>query len=459
MREPEIINVLKEPATMEFGDVICFNQFPGHSKVQVKGSSGLSIEQFSASKSRPSFRGIVLGFSYKGDTPTGIIIMPMAPILKDQRIPNNDKNLTIRAATDLKAMGVSTNVNWRINFMPFVLPITPRNFGLADEGDVMRLGSAIGHLKTTILNQIDMLNDKGILHSANFLPASTARQLRGQETRNYDNITGMIGQHVSAADRHNAEMAAAASARLAEAQRAERKSAKADAARALRDTMIASPSGRLAYNLGLRFKDSTAPDISLDSALELNLIDDDTFLTLAEIGFETMRTAFDGFRNNHTEVLGKLVGTGLTNDDEETFKAGLEIKIKSALTDFYKHFQNPEPREKELLQAHVIPYVAAPLLPAAIEKPAAPETPNIAAMSLSDAFRQGLIGYSTHEFLKDAKVPGTQQAPDTLGDAHRIVTEAPDSLREIFGLQSPKSKIRARIIAEVTAAISPPKPA
>lgn len=81
----------------------------------------------------------------------------------------------------------------------------------------------------------------------------------------------------------------------------------------------------------------------------------------------------------------------------------------------------------------------------------------ISAIPLSEAFKNGAISHSTMSFLGDAKVPGTERAPTTLGEAYRIVTEARDTLALIDGLKS-KGKIYQRLIAEVSAPFTPSEP-
>lgn len=367
MREPEIVDVLKNPQALQPGDIIGFNQFPSsHVRAQVAGSSGLRIEQFSVTKQKPSLRGFVLNVDFQGDTPSSIVVLPMAPVFKDQRIPNDDKNLMISNRRQLQSMGLRDDANFRLAYMPFPLQISPKNFGLVQEGKIVRFGSADPGFKDVVFGQVKKLLDLGILHSGNFLPNSTAKQLRGREIANYDNIAGpetRVGVYGNSRD---AQALAETEAERAREKRQAKKTEKAEAARALREEMSSFPSGKFAYGLGLRFNGKADPDISLDSALELKLVDEDTFLTLDDIGFKTLRTAFDGFRNDHTGVLGKLVSTELAPGKEELLKAELEVKLKSALTDFYRHLQNPKPKDKPQWEPHIIAY--APAAPDATPK-------------------------------------------------------------------------------------------
>lgn len=475
MRKPEIINVLKDPSVLQPGDIIGFNQFPGHSKTQVKGSSGLPLTQFNATVQEPSFRGFVLGITYDGDIPKAISIMAMAPILKSQHIPNDDKNRMIAKRSQVEVMGLSTDKDWRLNLMPITLDITPRNFGHSDEGKIVRFGTTDNALKASILGQVEKLFHQGILHSANFLPEDTARQLKGRATANYGIIAGVETRVAVQGNARDAAAVAEAAERAARERNAARKIAKADAARTVRNEMRASPSGKIAYETGLRFNEKFNPDISLDSALELGLIDTDTLLAVDDIGFKTLRTAFDGFRSDHAGVLEKLANTRLMEGREEELKAGLEFTLKNALTEFYRQVQNPNYKKNEELQKHITAYKPAPVatvqekaavpVPATAPSPPArkpeakPQPRDFAAMSLSEALKKDVISSLTNEFLKDAVVPRTGKAPNTLGEAYEIVIQAPDSLRSIFGLQSANSVIRARIIEEVKAPfIKPPEP-
>ncbi len=454
MHKPELINVLQDPAILQVGDIIGFNQLPGHSKTQVAGSSGMPAEKFRATAQQPGFRGFVLSVTYKGDTPGSVIIMPMAPVLKDQPIPNDDKNRTISNTRQLQSMGLSPEVNWRLNFMPVALDITPKNFALPEDGKMVRFGRAKDGMRESILEQVERLLHKRILHSANFLPPSTARELQGREIACYHHVIGQESGVAVYGNQEDTNGAAAAEARAARERRENNKEKKADAARALKMEMTATPSGRVAHANKLRFKGEEQPDISLDDAFEFDLFDEDTFLILDDMGYKTLRTTFDAFHNDRAGFLKKLEGTGTSKGDREQFKESVAVDLKSALKNFYSQFQ----RERNPLEQYIIPYRPGPVDPLA-EKPDAQEAANPRTVTLAEAFERGVISHATREFLKDAKVPDTDKAPEDLGDAYRIVTEAPGSLSSIFGLQSPKSKIRARIIEEVTQAIEGPKPA
>ncbi len=366
MRKLEFINVLNDPTALQAGDIVGFDEFPGHSKAQVKGSSGLVLKQFNATVQQPSFRGFVLSVGFKGDTPTSVIVMPMAPIEKGQRIPNDDKNLMISNRHHIEAMGLNTKVNWRLNYMPIALEITPKNFAIPEAGKIVRFGNAEPDLQQVVFGQVKKLMGLGILHSGNFLPDATARQLRGPEIAGYDRVIGAETRVSVYGNSRDAQALAETEAARAREKREAKKTEKAETARALRAEMNASPSGRIAVGIGLRFNEKASPDISLASAAQLELLDADTFLTVEEIGFNTLRTAFDGFRNDHTGVLGKLVSTELAPGKEELLKAELEVKLKSALTDFYRHLQNPKPKDKAQWEPHIIAY--APVAPDAAPK-------------------------------------------------------------------------------------------
>lgn len=452
MRKPEFINVLKDPTSLQVGDIIGFNQFPGgHSRAQVAGSSGIPVDKFRATVQQPGFRGFVLGVTYKGDTPSHVILMAMAPVLKDQPIPNDDKNRTISNTRQLQSMGLNPEVDWRLNFQTIPLEIIPKNFALPEDGKMVRFGCAQDGMKASILGQVERLFHEGKLHSAGFLPPSTARELRGRQVASYHNVIGTESGVAAYGNHADTNGAAEADARAARERRENNKEKKADAARALKMEMTATPSGKVAYASKLRFKGQEQPDISLDDAFEFDLFDEDTFLIIDDMGYKTLRTTFDAFHNDRAGFLKNLESTGISKGDREQFKETIAVNLKSALKSFYGQFQ----RERNPLEPYIIPYKAEPVA----EKPDAQEAENLRTVTLAEAFERGVISHATHEFLKDAKVPDTDKAPEDLGDAYKIVTEAPGSLRSIFGLQSPKSKIRARIIEEVTRAIEGPKPA
>ncbi len=364
MRAPTIVDLIKNPKALAEGDIIGFNQFPGHSKTAVKGSSGLNISQFNATVQEPSFRGFILSFVYRDDNPRHIVVMPLAPILKGERIPNDDKNLMITRKQQLDPMGLRDNVNWRLNYMPVTLEITPKNFSLFETGKIVKFGTALPELQAVIFGQVQKLMEKGILHSANFLPSQMARQLRGRETADYQNIAGSEARVAVYGNSRDAEALANSEAERAAEERMTKRNAKAEAARALREQMNASPSGKIAFKLGLRFNENANPDISLESALELGFIDEDMFLELDEmkgpLGYATLRKAFDTFRNDHSGVLTTLLSTGICTDNEEQYKAKIEIGLKDALEKFYQHLRTAPEEKPDGWETHVVPYVPAP---------------------------------------------------------------------------------------------------
>lgn len=363
MNKMEIINLDADPSALKEGDIIGFNQFTGYSKVQVKGSSGLSIDAFQATVIEPNYRGFVLDTIYKGDKAVAVVVMPLAPTRKDVRVNNDDKNLMITNTRQHKLMGLNDKVNWRLNYMPVALELIPKNFSIPQPGRLVRFGTSAPDLCSVVLGHVDKLMQRGILHSSNFLPAGLARQLEGLQIARYDNIAGSEARISVHGDTRSAAAAAEIDARKAAAQRAERKAAKVEEARAIKNNMLSTPSGKIAYSLGLRFNERANPDISIETAHSLKFIDDDTYLVLDDIkeslGVDTIRTAYDAFLNDHAAVYDTLVAKNLcTRDNQETFKGDVEAKIKSAVMSFYKYFQALPAEQKAHPQSGFVTYAS-----------------------------------------------------------------------------------------------------
>lgn len=362
MSKMEIIDLRATPKALNTGDIIGFNQFPGHSKVQVKGSSGLGIEAFRATAYEPSFRGFALDTIYKGEQAVAVIIMPLAPIPKGVRVENDDKNLMISNTRQHKFMGLSDKVNWRLNYMPVVLELIPKNFAVPNQGCIVRFGTSAPDLCAVVQGHVDKLKQLGILHSSNFLPPALAKQLEGQQVGRYENIIGSEARIAVHGDSRAAADAAKIDARKAAERKAEKKAAKTESARELKDNMQSTPSGKIAYSLGLRFNKEANPDMNIKTAHDMGFIDDDTYLILDDIreslGVTTIRTAYDAFLNNHAAIYDTLVSKNLcTRDNQESFKGDVEAKIKSAMTSFYKYFQTLPVEQKMQAKSGFTPYL------------------------------------------------------------------------------------------------------
>lgn len=366
MRQPKIIDVKANPRAIRPGDIIAFNNFPGTTGGQVRGSSGLKTSDFIASDISPQFRGFVLEVAYdpqNNDSPTGFVVMPFAPFKKDRKMVNDEKNLMITSKQQLYTSGLTSERNWRLNYTPVLLPLNSKNFYL-DNGRVIKMGYASDDLTSLIMGQVKKLLDMGTFNTMGVLPSNLAGQLKGKQVGDYHKVIGpeahvaFFGNAKDAkALEQTAEAKAAQEAKAAAEERAARRVEKADAARAMREQMRSSPSGRLAYSLGSRFKEAANPDISIEHALDLDLIDEDTFLVLDELSCDTLRTAYDTLNGEHEKILKDIRYLELADKDSaETYKAGLEVKIKEALTGFYKALQKPISEPPEPIRSHVTAY-------------------------------------------------------------------------------------------------------
>lgn len=367
MTKPTIIDLLRTPDAIKEGDVVAFNNFPGLAAGQVRGSSGLDTGKFKFNDTKPMYRAYVLGVVYDSrhqDKPTALILMPLAPVKKDVRLENDWKNLMLTRKGQIGPMGLNTDCNWRLNYMPFTAELTPKNFGLKEGAKVVRLGRVPAELDIVIMEQVKKLHETGALHTMNLLPPSLARELRGREIGCYDIIAGTEAQVAVRGNMADARGAAQADANKAEAFKEEKRKTRAEELETLKQEMRSTPSGTLAFALKLRFGKAASPDISLETAYERDFIDEDTLMFVNEIkdelGVATLRTAYDAFVGRHAEVLDVIAGKGLCDGDPLPLKATLESAMKNGLTSFYKALQSQDVAQRNELRSVTVPYEPAP---------------------------------------------------------------------------------------------------
>lgn len=370
MRKPEFVNIYKDPKALKEGDIIGFDQFSGRARTDVKASSGLQIEDFVSTDMSSRFRGMVLFVNYdpqQNDRPVSLVVMPMAPVQKGVTIKNDEKNLMLTRKDQIGDMGLSTDKNWRLNYMPITLDIAPKNFGVQETGKIVRFGSTNDGIHPVIMGQVKKLYEMQSLHTTGLLPTHLAQQLKGREIGRYDRVIGpeaRVGVHGNVWD---AKAAAEIEAQAKAEVKAAKKQGKAEAARAMKEEMRGTPSGRVAFNLGLRFNREADPDITIDNAFEADLLDEDTYLFLDDLkkalGSETIRTFYDAFVKEHETVLETLISKRFcTEENAEEYKALQEHALKSTLTNFYRLLQkNGGASEPEIGEA-IIPYTDRPRL-------------------------------------------------------------------------------------------------
>lgn len=371
MSKPYLVDLLRRPNGISSGDIIGIQRIPRSELRVILGSTRLpSEDQFNVSAEKPSKRALVLNVIYDAedkDTIKGLLLMPMIPYDRSLHVKNNDKNLMIARPGQIKNMGLDNSYNWRLNYTPFLLPITKSYLGTNADAMVLKCGRLAPELVNLVNDHTTKIGGQGILETMGVLRDNALRRSMGSKERGYENFVGGQAGRTFQGNKSDAAIIAEAEARRAAEVRAQAKATKLDTARALRDSQKSTPSGKLAFKCHVQFNAQANPDISLQTAYSIGLLGDDDMklLVLEEVGkksgLSTIRTLYDAFISQHGKIQADLIDTGACMEDEViSYKAEIEQTLKASLISFYDKLKRSGVGSEEISNISV-PY--SPALP------------------------------------------------------------------------------------------------